>query len=174
MCSIKKLFLEISENSQKNMCQSLFFNKVAAFRPINSIIKQYYSCCIILIRIDNILSKNIQKKFQNLLFKKFPAKLGDQTDIFWKFYSPGDTLWLPKCQVTPLRKPDDYFCIFHPPFFIDFCHPTNRTQVFPILKHVLSQLLKVINMNFAFQKLHFLTAQLLLHGFTHFILGDIT
>ena len=25
--------------------------------------------------------------------------------------------------------PDDCFCIFHP-FFIDFCHPTNRNQVF--------------------------------------------
>ena len=39
MCSIKKLFLEISQNSQENMCRNLFLNKVAAFRPINSIIK---------------------------------------------------------------------------------------------------------------------------------------
>ena len=39
MCSIKKLFLEILENSQKNICARDFFNKVAAFRPINSIIK---------------------------------------------------------------------------------------------------------------------------------------
>ena len=49
------------------------------------------------------------------------------------------------------------FCIFHSSFFIDFCHPTNRNQVFSILEHVLSQFLKVINMNFAFGKLHFLT-----------------
>ena len=29
-CSVKKVFLEISQNSQeKNLCQSLFFNKVA-------------------------------------------------------------------------------------------------------------------------------------------------
>ena len=49
------------------------------------------------------------------------------------------------------------FCIFHSSFFIDFCHPTNRNQVFSILEHVLSQLSKVINMNFAFGKLHFLT-----------------
>ena len=29
-CSVKKLFLEISQNSQdKNLCQSLYFNKVA-------------------------------------------------------------------------------------------------------------------------------------------------
>ena len=24
------------------------------------------------------------------------AQSGNQTDIFWKFYSPADTLWLPK------------------------------------------------------------------------------
>ena len=72
------------------------------------------------------------------------------------------------CYVTPLRKPShDRFCIFHSSFFIDFCHPTNRNQV-------LSQLSQVINMNFAFEKLHFLTTKLLLHGTTHFILGDIT
>ena len=63
-----------------------------------------------------------------------------------------------KCYVTPLRKPsDDCFCIFYSSFFIDFCHPTNRNQVFSILEHVLSQLSKVTNVNFAFGKLHFLT-----------------
>ena len=31
-CSVKKVFLEISQNSQKNTCASLFFNKVAG-RP---------------------------------------------------------------------------------------------------------------------------------------------
>ena len=35
------------------------------------------------------------------------------------------------------------FCIFHSSFFIDFCHPTNGSQVFPILENVLSQLSKV-------------------------------
>ena len=34
--------------------------------------------------------------FQNLLFQKLLAQSGDQTDIFWKFYSPADTLWSPK------------------------------------------------------------------------------
>ena len=34
MCSVKKVFLEISQNSQqKHLCQSLFFNKVADLRP---------------------------------------------------------------------------------------------------------------------------------------------
>ena len=42
--------------------------------------------------------------------------------------------------------------------FIDFCHQPNRNQVFSILEHVLSQFSKVINMNFAFGKLHLLTA----------------
>ena len=49
-----------------------------------------------LIRIDTILSKSNQSSFQNLLFKKFFAQLDDQTDIFWKFDSPADTLLLPK------------------------------------------------------------------------------
>ena len=35
-------------------------------------------------------------KFQNLLFKKLLAQSGDQTDIFWKFYLPAVTHWLPK------------------------------------------------------------------------------
>ena len=37
--SIKKLFLEISQNSQENMWKNLFSNKVADFRSISSIMK---------------------------------------------------------------------------------------------------------------------------------------
>ena len=55
-----------------------------------------YCSCIVLIRIDIILSKNISINFQSLLFKKLHAQSGNQTDIFWKFYLPADTLWLPK------------------------------------------------------------------------------
>ena len=58
--------------------------------------KKYCSYCITLIRIDTILSKNIYNNFQNLLFRKLLAQSGDHTDIFWKFYSPADILWLPK------------------------------------------------------------------------------
>ena len=58
--------------------------------------KKYCSCCITLIRIDTILSKNIYNDFQNLLFRKLPVQSGDQTDIFWKFYLPTDIVWLPK------------------------------------------------------------------------------
>ena len=32
-CSVKKVFLEISENPQETPVQSLFFNKVAGLRP---------------------------------------------------------------------------------------------------------------------------------------------
>ena len=51
---------------------------------------------ITLIRIDIILSNNICNNFQNLLFRKLLAQLGDQTDIYWKFYLPAGTLWSPK------------------------------------------------------------------------------
>ena len=48
--------------------------------------KKYCSCCITLIRIDTILSKNIYDNFHNLLFKKLLTQSGDQTDIFWKLH----------------------------------------------------------------------------------------
>ena len=32
-CSIKKVLLEISQNSQENTCASVFFNKVEGLRP---------------------------------------------------------------------------------------------------------------------------------------------
>ena len=33
-CSVRNIFLEISQNSQeKNLCQSLFFNRAAGLRP---------------------------------------------------------------------------------------------------------------------------------------------
>ena len=54
--------------------------------------KKNCACCIILIRIDTILSKNIYNNFENLFFNKLIAQSGDQTDIFWKFYSTADTL----------------------------------------------------------------------------------
>ena len=38
-CSLKKVLLEISQNSQENMCQSLFFNKVE-----KETLAQLFSC----------------------------------------------------------------------------------------------------------------------------------
>ena len=34
-CSVKKVFLEISQNSHENVCDSLIFNEVARRRPAN-------------------------------------------------------------------------------------------------------------------------------------------
>ena len=74
--------------------------------------KKYCSCCITMIEIDPILSKNIYNNLENFLFRKLLALSGSQTKIFWKFYSPEDILWLPKilgeCQVAPL-----YLNLFH-------------------------------------------------------------
>ena len=78
MCSMKKLFLEISENSQRSICVRVsFLNKVAVFRSIYSIMKQYCSCHIILIRIYTILSKNIYlEQFSKFAFRKVSCPVG--------------------------------------------------------------------------------------------------
>ena len=46
-CSVKKMFLEISQNSQENkhMCQSLFFNKVAGLRPATLLKNRLWHWC---------------------------------------------------------------------------------------------------------------------------------
>ena len=59
-------------------------------------------------------------------------------------------------------------------FLLIFATQLIETRYFPIFEHVLSQFLKVININFAFGKLHFLATQMLLHGTIHFIRRDIT
>ena len=39
-CSVKKVFLKVSQNSKgKHLCRSLFFNKVAELRAIASVVK---------------------------------------------------------------------------------------------------------------------------------------
>ena len=32
-CSVKKVFLNISQNSQENICAGVFFNKIASLSP---------------------------------------------------------------------------------------------------------------------------------------------
>ena len=49
-----------------------------------------------------------------MLFKKFLAQSGDQTDIFWKFYSPADILWLPKTLGRVLGYTTDFLTFYHP------------------------------------------------------------
>ena len=45
-CSVKKVFLENSQNSQENTCVRDFFNKVASLRPqaCNFTKKEVFSC----------------------------------------------------------------------------------------------------------------------------------
>ena len=44
--------------------------------------KKYCLCCIILVRTETILSKNIKHNFQNLLFKQLLAQSSDQQTYF--------------------------------------------------------------------------------------------
>ena len=71
MCSIKKLFLEISKNLQKNICA----------RVLYYIDKNWYH-----------FIKEYLEQFSKFAFQKVACLVG-QPDIFWKFYSPADTLW---------------------------------------------------------------------------------
>ena len=40
--------------------------------------------------------KEYLEQISKFAFKKLFTQSGDQADIFWKFYLPADTLWLPK------------------------------------------------------------------------------
>ena len=44
-CSIKKVFSEISQNSQENICASVFFNKVAGLRRATLLQKRLWHRC---------------------------------------------------------------------------------------------------------------------------------
>ena len=44
-CSVKKVFLEISQNSKENTCQIPFFNKVAGLRPATLLKKRPWHRC---------------------------------------------------------------------------------------------------------------------------------
>ena len=45
MCSVKKIFLEILQNSQKSTCASLFFNKFVGLRPATLLKKRLWHRC---------------------------------------------------------------------------------------------------------------------------------
>ena len=45
MCSVKKLFLEFTKFTGKNLCQSLFFNKIAGLRPATLLKKRLWHRC---------------------------------------------------------------------------------------------------------------------------------
>ena len=44
-CSVKKVSLEILQNSQENTCASLFLNKIASLRPATLLEKRLWHSC---------------------------------------------------------------------------------------------------------------------------------
>ena len=46
-CSIKMMFLKISQNSQENTCARVFFNKVEGFRPATLLKKRLWHRCLL-------------------------------------------------------------------------------------------------------------------------------
>ena len=87
MCSIKKVVpRNLAKFTGKHLRQSLMLYYID---------KSWYH-----------LIKECLQSFSKFTFKKLLAQSGDQTDIFWKFYSPTVTLWSAKtsseCWVTPL------------------------------------------------------------------------
>ena len=64
MCSVKKVFFKnFAKYTEKHLCQSLFFNKVAGLRPATLLKKRpWYRCFPV----------NFAKFFKNTLFKRTP------------------------------------------------------------------------------------------------------
>ena len=73
---VKKVFIEISQNSQENMCQSLFFNKATTLpslyltvQKMTFSIKDFcskYDCSRKLRISSNLLEKSLMKKWETL------------------------------------------------------------------------------------------------------------
>ena len=76
-CYVKKVFLKISKKiTEKHLCQSLFFNKVAEFRPATSFKKrlaQVFSCEFLKIVSEHLFLQNTSGRL--LLEYKLYVKL---------------------------------------------------------------------------------------------------
>ena len=91
--SISKAVPKNSQNLQENICARTSF--LIKFQPLgllivllNSFIIKYYSCFIMLITIDTILSKNIYNQFHNVLklfnvLQNFPFTT---SETMWDYY----------------------------------------------------------------------------------------
>ena len=66
-CSVKKEFLKILQNSQENICASLFFNKVTGLRP------------------STLLKKRFQRKCFPVNFAKFTRTTFLKEHLWWLF-----------------------------------------------------------------------------------------
>ena len=87
MCPVKKVFLEISQNSQENTCASLFFNKVAG--GASNFIKkenlaQVFSCGFCKISKNTFFDRTpLVATFIHLL-KIFCAAFESKSGDWWK------------------------------------------------------------------------------------------
>ena len=97
-----------------------------------------YLYIIMSIRIDTILSKYRQNNFQNLLFKKFLAQLGNQRDKFWKLYLPADIFWLSKTVGRVVGYTTGCYMLYHYLFFANPCHIQLSNQYLPYQQHCYS------------------------------------
>ena len=69
-CSVKKVFLEISQNSlEKQVCQSLFFNKVAGLRPEPLVKKRPWHWCFPVNFANFLRTPFLTKQLQWLLLR---------------------------------------------------------------------------------------------------------
>ena len=69
-CSVKKVFLEISQNSlEKQVCQSLFFNKVAGLRPEPLLKKRPWHWCFPVNFANFLRTPFLTKQLQWLLLR---------------------------------------------------------------------------------------------------------
>ena len=93
LCSIKMLFLEISQNSQESICARVSF--LINLQPLGLLIVLLNSvtCSVfVLIRIDTIFQR-ISKIISKFAFQGVTHR---QKQTFSKFYLAADTLWLAK------------------------------------------------------------------------------
>ena len=66
-CSVKKVFLEISQNLQENTCVRVFFNKVAGLRPATLLKKSLWHRCFLVKFAKFLKTPFLQNTFEQLL-----------------------------------------------------------------------------------------------------------
>ena len=65
----KKMFLEISKNSQENTCGSLFFNKVAGLKPATLLKKRLWRRCFPVNFVKFLRTPFLQNTSERLLLE---------------------------------------------------------------------------------------------------------
>ena len=80
-CCVKKVFLDISQNSLENTCQNLFFNKVADLRPVTLLKKT----------LAQVFSCEFCEISKNTFFYRTPlVAASDYNFMFWRAVSEKD------------------------------------------------------------------------------------